>query len=165
MKLKIHVVSRLACTHEHGAQVQYGSSAQCYVSFFSSSYSTGSHDSFDVFRPCLAKMKTMGEIPLPGWTETEGACGETPVIPEVRLLVFYLLTLLDVCRVIQGIIFPVSHRNSRCIFSHLRRIFFHESQLLRCKRNVHSYTQTANPQTTYTLDAPISDPYIPGRLG
>ena len=69
------------------------------------------------------------------------------------------------CQTLQGIIFPVSHRNSRCIFSHLRRIFFHESQLLRCKRNVHSYTQTANPQTTYTLDAPISDPYIPGRLG
>ena len=46
----------------------------------------------------------------------------------------------------QGIIFLVSHRNSRCIFSHLLRMFFYESQLLRCKRKhtclrANSFTQ------------------------
>ena len=47
---------------------------------------------------------------------------------------------------LQGIIFLVSHRNSRCIFSHLLRMFFYESQLLRCKRKhtclrANSFTQ------------------------
>eukprot|EP00057_Strongylocentrotus_purpuratus_P028526 XP_011683000.1 PREDICTED: telomere-associated protein RIF1 [Strongylocentrotus purpuratus] len=47
----------------------------------------GNQDSLqypEVLKPCLAKMKTIGEIPLPGWTETEGVCGETPVIPETE---------------------------------------------------------------------------------
>ncbi|XP_063964889.1 telomere-associated protein RIF1-like isoform X1 [Lytechinus pictus] len=47
----------------------------------------GNEDSLqypDVLKPCLAKMKTIGEIALPGWSEKEDILSENAVIPETE---------------------------------------------------------------------------------